>query len=1214
VSGWQSLQLAPGSRCLIEASAGTGKTWTIAVLYLRLLLEFGFSSRQIVVTTFTEAAAQELRERLRRRLLWAEAQAAQHSSGIEHPSAADDAAALWLQARWHTQATALADLQRLRLAQAELDHAPISTLHGLCRRILADQPFACGVDFDGGELVASDALLDEVVQDLWRCLQQGADDQPLRLLMEASGLELDIRRLREWLKLGLMPGMQIEAAELAELAADPALADQLDSVAELPGVFAKNAVLPRALRALADSLRAPHGPPPGESELGSLCKARGLTGVLKAAQNDSRVLAATAAAQPLGEQLAARAQQLPLRLLQVLVADARARLQVLLAQRRLQSFDSLLETVDAALSREAARADDARPLADALHAAWPVALVDEFQDTDALQYAILDRIYREADGSPRGRLLMIGDPKQAIYRFRGGDIHAYQRAAEQADEYLTLDVNQRSTRALVAGCSELFERAGSVLSTDPQHSIHYLPVSAAGRADTRPYTQDGQPPRQALIVHYQAEAPDAQPARRSWALRACAAQIVELLNDPGQRIDGRRLSPGDLAVLLPSARDIASLRALLDARGVPCVSTSRDNVFGQDCARELQVLLYGVLHNHDAGALRAAAATRLWGARLSELRAWEQQPEALQHVAAQFRGLAEDWRERGVAGLIERLLELLAPRALQTRQGERLLTDLRHLGELLQDQAEHLGGPEELLAWLDAQRRGLDGIDEGSADERQLRIESQQPRLRLLTLHASKGLEFPIVLLPLLWAQGGRNESAPFRITDGRAERPRLGFDDAAKALHRRDLQDERFRLLYVALTRAVHACHVFALSPLRPKDGRSRSPACEGVDASALDVLLARAGVGGDEFDPAQLQSIGWREGWRDPGLVRYVDEQTHSTERSARPLQPLPRRVLESKHSFTGLSRAGRAWADGALDPEAAALDELQPAAPGLELDGAADSATAVDDTAVDVSVDEAAHPELLALSELRGAGFGNALHTLLETRVIGQPLSAQRAHVRAALQLAGLRQRDFRQHGFEGCVERVAQRLDAALAAPLGLSQAPQVSLADVPAVDQRAEMGFEFALPEISLAALAQACAEHGEPDLIPPGGRRVAGLMTGKIDLVLRVQGRFHVLDYKGNWLGERVSDYSGDALTGHMDASQYRFQALLYTLALDRYLAQRLGAAYSRQQQLGECVYLFLRAAGLAPGAGVWRQRFSDGLISAVQAALAGMQTLELSR
>ena len=1222
---WTTLPLGAGGRSLIEASAGTGKTWTIAVLYLRLLLEQGLSPRAIVVTTFTEAAAQELRERLRRRLLWAEAQASSVLDASSNAAAAVDATAQdpaldWLHARWRTPGAAARDLQSLRLALAELEHAPVSTLHGLCRRILAEQPIEAGADFRAAELVSTESLLDELSADLWRRLQQGSEDEPLYQLQRMTGKALSLAQLRGLLKSTLMAGIEVDAPALpvedraaAALAQpDAARAARLQAVVDNAALFNKRAKLHRALASLAQALdpaRNTQGLPAwqclGADEIEGLANARALTAVSKLGKTHAELLAATEFAASLCGPVLARMQAAPQAFLHALAAAARARINALLQLRRQQSFDSLLESVDVALAREAQAAGDAgpRPLADTLFAQWPVALVDEFQDTDALQFGILDRLYRDAAGRERGRLVMIGDPKQAIYRFRGGDIHAYRRAAEQVDEHLNLAVNQRSSMALVAGCNALFALAGEALSADVDHDIRYLPVQAAGRADAKPYRIGGTAPQAALVLHFQADVAGGQDARRQAALRACASQIVELLNDPEQTLDGRRIGPADLAVLLPRSADIAHLRLLLEARGVPCVATSRDSVLAGDTARELQVLLHGVVHPGDAGALRAAAATRLWGARFAEIRRWQDEPEGLQRVALRFRALHALLIERGVAGLIEALLEQIAERALSTRRGDRLLTDLRHLGELLQAASEDLGGPEELLAWLQHQREGA-AVDEAAADERQLRIESQQPRLRLLTLHASKGLEFPIVFLPLMWANGAGTDRAPWRRSDAHSARPRLSYADEAKTQQQADLQDERFRLLYVALTRAVHACHVYALDPTRRRRADWKILAHEGVDAAPLDVLLQRLFEARPELlaalksgDTPALEHIDLRAQWPASTRTRYAEATAAEPPRRAREVRPLPARAPEAKHSFTSLSRAGRAQSEAVLDAEAPAQDEL--------LLAEAASAESVHN--------EPPHPELLALAGLRGAGFGNALHSLLELRAIGVPLLQQREHVQSTLAAAGLRTRDFEPLGLPAFSERLAQRLDAALAAPLGLQHAPRLALGDVPAQDQRAELGFDFALPEIALADLGAACARHGEPDLVPASSRRVAGLMSGKIDLVFRAGGRFHVLDYKGNWLGERLADYAGERLTAAMDHSQYRFQALLYTLALDRYLRQRLADAYVREQQLGECVYVFLRAAGLAPGAGVWRQRFAADLIEHAQAALAGALHTEVA-
>ena len=246
----------------------------------------------------------------------------------------------------------------------------------------------------------------------------------------------------------------------------------------------------------------------------------------------------------------------------------------------------------------------------------------------------------------------------------------------------------------------------------------------------------------------------------------------------------------------------------------------------------------------------------------------------------------------------------------------------------------------------------------------------------------------------------------------------------------------------------------------------------------------------------------------------------------------------------------------------------------------------------------VETAEHPELLALSAVRGPDFGNALHGIFEHRRIDTPLSAQAEFVRRCLLDSGVRSRDV---PIDALVPLLAERVQASLDADLGGG----LRLVAVPTQCMRAEMEFHFALDDVSIRALRAACAAHGEPALVPSIAlSRINGLMTGKIDLVFQHAGRFHVLDYKGNWLGSRLADYAPDALRRAMDAHHYRFQALLYTVAVDRYLRQRVPG-YARAEHLGDALYLFVRAVGLAPDAGVWRQRFDDALIDAVDGALA---------
>ncbi len=1190
---WRTLNLAPGGRSLIEASAGTGKTWTIAVLYLRLLLERGLSPRQIVVTTFTEAAAQELRERLRGRLEWALLQA----DGDARPESGSTPDAAWLQARWggaDAEACRSSDFDRLRLALAELDVAPVNTLHGLCRRVLADHPFACGVAFVPGDMVAGETLLAEVAEDLWRRLQQGDDTDALVALQRSVVPDLSLRELANGLALCLQPGVAVEAATPVrfEELLPTAWAARLRHLVAREELFRQGSVLRRTWEGLALCIEG-QGALPDRKLIEVLHGASELKGVLKRGLDDAEVIAAAGFSIQAAAALETLREQALRDFWNQASAFVRHEMHARLQLRRQMTFDALLGTVSDALQRDAA-ASAARPLADALFAAWPVALVDEFQDTDGQQYGILDAIYRDAAGGKRGRLVMIGDPKQAIYRFRGGDIHAYRRAAAQvdADGRLTLDVNHRSSTALVEAFNQFYEHGGVVLGADEDagEAIRYRRVQASDRRAAEPYTVAGQACAQPLQIHYLAAAPVVAPERCALALRVCANQIAGLLQSGQHRIGGRLVAPSDIAVLLPTGRNISDLRDLLAARGVPCASSSRSSVFQGDLARELQVVLYAVAHDDDLPALRAATATRLWGDRYGQLRQRADDVASWQpvlHVFRQWHGL---WRERGVQAVVDGLMAHMAPRFLQTLGGERALTDLRHLGELLQVQSEDVAGVEELLAWFTACREEALAAGDDAAEAAQLRIESDHARVQLLTLHASKGLEFPLVFLPLMWNHGERLGAGMHVVGDAAGCR-HIGYSVAAKDSEARDLQDERFRVLYVALTRAIYACHVFALPPGRPANGKSDKPAA-GTARSALDVMLARAQppLPADGGWPGELVAatprLRWIEGW-EPAAQRDFRAAAGGDEaRTARALPPPRGGPLEARHSFTTLVRGE---AHDASDPGAAAGDESDP-----------EMAALLDDVAVSAPAEgpvTAPQPELLALATVRGTDIGNAIHAVFEHRAVGVPLGEQHELIERCLDDAGVRRPGI---GLSALVEALTQRLQSAVEAPLGLRDAPALRLADLAAVDLRPETEFTFALGAVAMAALQEACARHGEPDIVPHSTRVLGGLMNGKIDLLFQHDGRFHVLDYKGNYLGDTLEAYQGEALRSSMDRHRYRFQALIYTVAADRYLRQRLGSAYRRDQHLGECVYLFVRAAGLAPDAGIWRHRFPDALLTAV--------------
>lgn len=717
----------------------------------------------------------------------------------------------------------------------------------------------------------------------------------------------------------------------------------------------------------------------------------------------------------------------------------------------------------------------------------------------------------------------------------------------------------------MAALNEFHQGGGETLGRGPDTDIRYAPVKASDRQDKTPYTIDGVPVMRPLVLHHELGDPGSQEARRRAALLACARQVAALLASGRHAIGGEPVVPGDIAVLLPTNRDITVLRRLLQARGVPCVGGARDSVFAGDWAFELQVVLQALLAGDDESALRAAMLTRLWGGDLATVAALDESPAAWDAATERRRELRALWQRRGVLATVQRLAADAAGRLLATPAGERDLTDLRHLGELLQQQAERLAGPRELLAWFTDQRNG---DDEGgdAADERQLRIESDARRVQLMTLHRSKGLEFPLVFLPLMWAQQTTSLHSPYLVPRGDEPGRVVAYGDDARTRLAWDTQDERFRTLYVALTRARHACHVYTLPPGRLPTPKSRAPLAD-PERAPLDAMMETLLAG----DAAAFAHLDWREGWPSEE-AQLPPAQASANERQARTLPPSA--PVRQRLSFSALVGGARPAVE-----EAPADDEAMPPPPEP------------------IASAEPPHPELLALAGARGTAFGNALHAAFELRNPRRPLAEQAALVLAQLEENGVRS----EPPLPALAPLLARRLDGALAAELW----PGLALGEVPPEAQRAEMAFHFALDQARASALRAACAAHGEPGLVPQlAFDRLRGLMTGKIDLVFEHAGRFHVLDYKGNWLGERLADYAGDALRAAMDHSHYRLQALLYTVAVHRLLRQRIPG-YAPEKHLGGYAYLFVRAAGLAPGAGVFAERFPDALVQAVDAVFA---------
>jgi len=1174
-------------RVLIEASAGTGKTWSIGMVYLRLLLEAGLGVERILVTTFTVAAAQELRERLRRRLAEAEHWLQCAHDAFEHEAVASPLAGYLAAWRGAAEREALA-LRRVRLARADIDRAPIATIHALCQRIARDHPLESGAGFGDERLVADEDLRRECVEDFWRrrYLDGSIDAEEAFLFRDGpQGLLRDLGTITACGEGCDEPDGLAELRHRQAALLDPAKIARLRELAawrELHLPRAKK--LPARLAAIADALSIAE--PDWEAVADQLDQAFDAVDAQQPADAPLRLQdeLVIRELQSLRELIGLRSVFVRGRVLADAARECRVGVPERAARRGVATFAMLVDRIHARLSDPRAGA----VLADRLFEAYPVALLDEFQDTDAVQYAIFDRIYRDGAGATRGTLLMIGDPKQAIYGFRGGDIGTYLHASRQARRRWSLVTNQRSAAALVDALNALYGDHGGFGSA----GIDYHPVAAAGRADARPYRIGGDIVREPFVLHlFRDDEPNEPVARlHDRALDDCADDIAASLADRDRTIGDRPLVAGDIAVLLPTNKDVVAMRRRLRQRGVPCAGSGHGSVFDSEAAADLELLLHAVLHAEDERAVRGALSTRLLGADLGAIRRWSDAPSSFERELERFATWRALARSRGVLALLGAVLEARAAPLLDGVEGERMLTDLRHLGELLAAEEPRLPGLEGLLGWYATIRREGSDDDVVASDARRLRIESDAARVQLATIHAAKGLEYPIVYLPLAWRVADRNgprlpKVLRYRDDDGRLHVD-VGSRDfiAHRARHFRDDLDERLRLLYVAMTRAVHALHVYwADRGCMPADGVVDDATAWKVPAIdvLLEAALRRAGITCEDDREAGVRALAAAL----PGMVAVGPAARAGTTaavphvRRARVLQAPPPalRPFEWQHSFSSLAR-------GIV-------------ASGREDVGAADEAGA--DPSPESLPEGAPDPRIVALEALRGPRFGDAVHDLFEHAPAGALWPRERELVAKTLLAHGLRLA-----GDDGdALERVAGLVDRCRGADLG----DGLRLAALER--QRAEFEFLFPVADVPVARLRALCAAHGHADVVPPmlDRTRLNGLLGGFIDLVFAWGGRYHVLDYKTNWLGPALDGYAGSGLEQAMALHHYPLQALIYTVALHRHLRQRLRG-YDPARDLGDSWYLFVRAVGLAPGHGVWRRRWPTALIAALDDALAGLE------
>ena len=1139
---------------LIEASAGTGKTFTIAGLYLRLLLGHGENGTahanplrvdQILVVTFTDAATGELRERIRRRIV-----EARHAFLTGHSK--DPIVGPLVAQHSDHSACARVLLQALR----QMDEAAIFTIHGFCQRMLKQHAFESGSYFETEFVTDQSNLRLLAIEDFWREHFYAMDShldltlaklvktywqQPSDLLREISGYltnpylviqaqgqDITLQQHTENI-IGEID--QLKQAWLAVV--DQVEPEILSKKIDKRSYSSKN--LPAWLNEVTLWAQTPSDDLVVSEKLVRFSQTS-LSDKTKDGPVPSLEIFTTI------EQFLSQSLTIKDTILAKAIVYVRQHITREKQLQSLLSFDDLLSGLSLALDNQPTSV-----LAQRIRAQYPLAMIDEFQDTDLMQYQIFNTIY---GGQTTSGLLMIGDPKQAIYGFRGADIFTYISARRAVAAHYTLDTNYRSSIEMVAGVNAIFTRHDAPFIY--RDDIGFYPVKDCGK--TIDLTLDGQTCGAITNWLMPSDTTVSKADYLQTMAYACATEINHLLTkgQQGQAlIAGKAVQAKDIAILVRTGAEARLVKEQLELQGISSVYLSnRDSVFNARVGQDIWRMLMACLEPTNAERLRSALASSMLDHNAKQLDAFNNDEQLWQQAVDDFCRFAQRWQDVGVLAMLRELIHHynVPARLLAQPGGERQLTDILHLSEVLQQQSLEMEGEHALTHWLSDKVNNPSQEDQ----EQQLRLESDRDLVQIVTIHKSKGLEYPLVFLPFI-CNFRKETQAVYHQDNQTIVDLSMAKDSLEKADHERLAED--LRLLYVAMTRAVSHCWL-GMAPL--KSGRATKEAKTDLHFSAIGHLLFGGEVATSTQLTEQLQQLD-----RDFSMINTIAPPSEAlpplvvtdTDQTILPARTF-NGAIENNYwitSYSALSRSNHSKQRVSVD---ATVEQFN-----IDWEASED---ALNQSIAAAEQAENAEPSIFNFP--RGADPGTFLHTLFEEIDFSSidPTSLQQQVSKL------LEDSVYDESWCDVLCKLVNDVLDANLA--------DNLSLRGLTNRNKLVEMEFFIPLAAFNSQDLNRLLAKHDPlSKLAPPlGFGQVQGMLKGFIDLVFVDQGRYYVVDYKSNHMGDQLSDYDQPQLAQMMIDHRYDFQYQLYSLALHRLLATRIPD-YDFEQHFGGVYYLFLR-------------------------------------
>lgn len=1144
---------------LIEASAGTGKTYTIGILYLRLLLGLGnenafprpLSVEEILVVTFTEAATNELRGRIRERIHKMRLACLRNGLGFE-----SEPEYLTLLTELPSEEQRAFAANWLLAAERQMDEAAIYTIHGFCQRMLAHNAFESGILFEQTMIQDEFPIQKQACADFWRRHFYPLDYSMTKVVhAEWNGPEALLNEIKPFLQgdipviinqpelpetleerhqrlIGLIQNLKDlwtkNSADFEKLISDSDVDKRSYSIRYLPTWLEK---ITEWAEKSTDDYQLP------KDILERFAQSR-LDEKSKSGSGPSHVVFR------LVDELLAQALTIKDLIIPQAISEVRQTIAHEKQTRGELGFDDLLTRLDRALHQ-----DGGALLAEAIARRFPVAMIDEFQDTDPQQYRIFQRIYRETDNTA---LLFIGDPKQAIYAFRGADIFTYIAAKKQVSAHYTLETNYRSSQRMVEAVNQVFHHAENPFIFE---QIPFQSVNFAAHNSHKKLIHDGKEVKALTFWQQHAEAVSVSEYEQALA-QQCAAQIGQYLagglqgstyfENKQQQIP---VEASDITVLVRSRREAILIRDALNQLNIPSVfQSNRESVFATQEAKEILWLLLAVLTPEKERVLRSALATGLLGLTAEDIDSLNYDEKAWENVVDEFAHYAVIWRKRGVLPMLRGIMSQrhIAEALLSGSEGERRLMDLMHIGELLQEMSLQLEGEHTLTRWLAQQIAHPDH----QSDAQQMRLESDRHLVQISTIHKSKGLEYKIVWLPFV-SNFLPQSKGLFHDRDDYIAK--LDLDDTEEYVELADEERlaEDLRLLYVALTRAIYHCSV-GVAPLIK--GNRKKAGNTDLHLSALGYLLQKGQEGDSVLLSSMLDALSNDvidvQLINSPEMVRLNLTKETSDELSARVVS----RHFDDSWRVTSYSGLSYSASHGEEEQALSAEQFANSLAPKMDIE-----------VSHDVETQEIQENQLTPHQFPKGAAPGTFLHSLMEQIDFSGDISSE--WLEEKLQVAGFDTQ---------WVPMLQGWLNAILNVPLADDG---LCLSAISAQDRLDEMQFYLPIDSLLSAKDVDRVTHKYDPlskHCPPLNFEQVQGILKGFIDLTFCWKGRFYLLDYKSNYLGEDASYYTQEAIAEAMIDHRYDLQYQLYSLALHRFLQQRMPN-YDYETHFGGVYYLFLR-------------------------------------